>query len=619
MKHAHNSIRTTLRLIRRRHALVLGVGIGFGIIFYALGVVRVVAYANERVVVRYAAEQRYNKPVRIDFSRHVLGNLRYSLQEPVRGKWRAIRTLKTVSALEFIPDKPLIPGSQLHVKFENIQPVVDILSGTADSQVVTITVEHAPAVANIAPSLDSVSVAPETTLSLTLVSPNRHLRDLRLGEGIPVESKVPTSVDDMTFTWKPSRPLAQGAQYEAPVLDLKRDSEKTIATFRFKTVAEPQVASSHQGYLYSGQTLSLNFDTDMEQSDAIVRFGLLGKGSWKSPREYVFSPQSIELGKTYEYRVIAGARSVAGGRVTVDRVFYAQTPGQLYVAAASPTGTRVALNAPVRFSFDQPVSHDAAQAGFSISPRTEGTFSWSGNTMIFTPVGQSYQTTYNVSFAGGVPSVHGLSSRSFSHTYATIYQTTKLGVPYFAQIHSLSCEEASLRMALAYRGIAVSDDDVLARVGYNPQPRDVLTNTWQDPYREFVGNVDGKIGVTGWGVYAPPIASASQSFGRNAQAIVGGVSAAQIAGIILDGNPVVLWGVSGTSAVEDSWNTATSGVVRAPKNAHVRTVYGVDGTRDNPIGFYVHDPIRRMGSFYWTTAQLQANSRAGGGQAVIVY
>ncbi|QQS19254.1 hypothetical protein IPL68_04840 [Candidatus Saccharibacteria bacterium] len=76
--------------------------------------------------------------------------------------------------------------------------------------------------------------------------------------------------------------------------------------------------------------------------------------------------------------------------------------------------------------------------------------------------------------------------------------------------------------------------------------------------------------------------------------------------------------MSGWAAKEDSWNTATSGVVRAPRNEHVRVVYGVEGRADAPLGFYIYDPLGTSSGLYWTVAQLQTNSAAGGGHAVIV-
>jgi hypothetical protein len=71
------------------------------------------------------------------------------------------------------------------------------------------------------------------------------------------------------------------------------------------------------------------------------------------------------------------------------------------------------------------------------------------------------------------------------------------------------------------------------------------------------------------------------------------------------------------SAVDDSWNTTTSGVVHAAKNQHVRVAYGVEGSPDAPVGFYLMDPIR--GSVYISAGALQASILGGGNQVLIVY
>src|ERR1019366_5677189 len=116
----------------------------------------------------------------------------------------------------------------------------------------------------------------------------------------------------------------------------------------------------------------------------------------------------------------------------------------------------------VSFTFDQPVDHASAQSAFGLSPTTSGSFSWSANTMTFHPDGLEYQTGYTATVGPGVMSTYGLpSTRSFSDSFNTTYQIIKLGVSYYHQAFSLSCEETSLRMALAYRGINVSDYDIL--------------------------------------------------------------------------------------------------------------------------------------------------------------
>ena len=143
-------------------------------------------------------------------------------------------------------------------------------------------------------------------------------------------------------------------------------------------------------------------------------------------------------------------------------MFNVSPPKNVYVVSSSPKGNNVAIGSAISFTFDQPVDHNSAQDLFSLSPKINGSFSWSGNTMTYHPADLDFQTAYSANIAPGVKSVYGLPSiRNFTNSFSTTYRVIKLGVPYFRQAYALSCEEASLRMALAYRGINVSDLAIL--------------------------------------------------------------------------------------------------------------------------------------------------------------
>jgi uncharacterized protein YvpB len=172
-------------------------------------------------------------------------------------------------------------------------------------------------------------------------------------------------------------------------------------------------------------------------------------------------------------------------------------------------------------------------------------------------------------------------------------------------------------MLLAYRGIYVTDYDILQRIGYTPRARDQSTNSWENPNVQFVGYLDTFSWSQGYGVHAGPVAAAAVSYGRSATASFG-VSAAFISASIHAGDPVEFWGHIGPPQA-DSWNTP-SGVVATTTSMHARVVYGVMGSAAAPTAFYIHDP--GLGnSFVWSPAQLMANMNAVPGvsnQAVVV-
>jgi uncharacterized protein YvpB len=600
------------RLRRAVAALVVALSLG-AISSFAM----LIKYGNQAVEMRHAVTQPYDAPVVIRFSRPVQKGITYKWAEPVEGTWETKKSLGGISQIIFTPQKDLAPGSRLVLQVASIAPALDILSDTKQIQSLVVNVESAAKLKSISPAQDAKDVGITSEVRVTLTARNRQLRKLCLEGDVPVKKPcLPDSNDDKTFMWALERPLDQTRKYTVTVVDRNQPADKKVLkTITFETVHEPQVTAPFAGYLHPGDTLELGFDQDM-QTSADITFTMPGNGNWASPRRYVFKAGAVTPGQTYTYKVAAGAKSVAGGFIATDKIYTAATPGPIRVVAARPGGAKVPLDSSISFTFDQPVDRASAESAFSISPQVAGVFSWAGNTMTFKPNGLGYQTGYTASLAAGIKPVFGLPSTGFSLQFVTIYETKRLDVPYYRQAHSLSCEAASLRMALGYYGVGTSDDEILGRIGYAPQARDTATNTWQDPYQMFVGNVDGRIGVDGWGVYAGPVAAAARSFGRGAMAI-SGVSAEKVAAEIYAGHPVVLWGISGSRPVMDSWNTTTSGVVSVPRNAHVRTVYGVDGTADNPVGFYINDPI--SGRIYMSAGQMRANSAGNAGNAVIVY
>ena len=79
----------------------------------------------------------------------------------------------------------------------------------------------------------------------------------------------------------------------------------------------------------------------------------------------------------------------------------------------------------IRISFSEPVDHSVAEAAFTIEPSTEGTLSWQGNDVIFTPV-HSLQadTTYAVRIgAVGIKDRAGnIASQDFMVAFRTALQ-----------------------------------------------------------------------------------------------------------------------------------------------------------------------------------------------------
>jgi uncharacterized protein YvpB len=160
-----------------------------------------------------------------------------------------------------------------------------------------------------------------------------------------------------------------------------------------------------------------------------------------------------------------------------------------------------------------------------------------------------------------------------------------IAAPLYAQQHSLSCEAAALRIALAAKGIDVSENWILGTMGADTRAAVYNGNGvvhWGDPYATFVGNVNGSEPTyTGYGVYPPPIAFAAGRAGASATGLIG-VDPQTLYQQVANGNPVVVWVVNhlGTTTLK-TWTAWDGRTVPYSVGEHAMTLLGVnydDGT-----------------------------------------
>lgn len=159
-----------------------------------------------------------------------------------------------------------------------------------------------------------------------------------------------------------------------------------------------------------------------------------------------------------------------------------------------------------------------------------------------------------------------------------------LNVPSYRQTFELSCESAALRMALAYEGIATTDDAVLDIVGADLRPAAWVNGAlhWGDPYVSFVGNVRGsELALTGYGMYYPTVVKAATQLGGHVLAQGEGITPTQVYEAILAGHPVVTWVTYQWVVLRRQDYLAFDGrtIPYAGPGEHAVTVVGVDPTR----------------------------------------
>ncbi|HEY9731616.1 MAG TPA: C39 family peptidase [Drouetiella sp.] len=194
-------------------------------------------------------------------------------------------------------------------------------------------------------------------------------------------------------------------------------------------------------------------------------------------------------------------------------------------------------------------------------------------------------------------------------------RVVKLPVPYAHQEHSLSCEVACLKMALNYQGAHVSEHDLIKLLPFDATGQKDEGRTWGDPNTGFVGDIDGQMGVTGYGVYWEPIAAVGRHW-RKTEILEGGTEK-DIAANLAANRPVIVWGYSGESGKPIEWKTPLGKKVSAVRGEHARVVTGFAGDPQNPEVFLISDPY--FGELLWSKDELEKNWHSLGDHGVVVY
>jgi uncharacterized protein YvpB len=195
-----------------------------------------------------------------------------------------------------------------------------------------------------------------------------------------------------------------------------------------------------------------------------------------------------------------------------------------------------------------------------------------------------------------------------------IKPAVKLAVTYHRQEHTLSCEVASLLMALNFKGATVTEEKLIQQLPISdPGPRN-NGNIWGDPNLGFVGNINGVMPNTGYGVYEKPIYDLAVKY-RPAK-IITGATVSDLITELTNNNPVVVWGVIGKGK-DISWKTPEGQVINAKLDEHARTLIGFTGQSDNPQLMILLDPI--YGEIRMKVADFLKNWEVLDKRAVVIY
>ncbi len=306
------------------------------------------------------------------------------------------------------------------------------------------------------------------------------------------------------------------------------------------------------------------------------------------------------------------------------------------ISKSNLKGDEINLTDPIYLQFDRPVSRRSMEK--SITPDVPGTWVFEDpvylthlyRKVVFYPQdGFQANTTYTVKIVGientirkskpyevqfsfKTQNAQALTASNSVAAVAPKPQTFKLPVPAYLQQHTLSCEVSSLRMALAYKGISKTEEDLMAQVGVDNTPH--IDGTWGDPYEHFVGNVDGNQMRDGYGVYWGPIERVARNYGK-AEAFQGG-NIEKLTKAISAGNPVIIW-VYSSSGRPTHWKTSGGKDIFAVAGEHTVVAVGFVGSASNPTQIIVNDSL--VGQVYWSRSQFDHKWATFNQAGVIIY
>lgn len=570
-------------------------------------------------------EISFNKPVGRD-------KVSATISPQVSGEWRfegQIWGSHLFTKMAFYPDDFLTPNEEYSIKIENISSVArEYLN---NNYLFSFKSQSLPKikVASIADGQKDVRI--DLPIIVELDEPNENVVDYDFILNPEADFKKIFSETQNQFVLELRAPLRQATDYTMTVrriligADFNKNAEiKDDFSIKFTTKGPPGVKSyspTGNHVFVDTNEFGVIFDQGLNHAELTRNVTttpvVSGKWGWdESNNKLTFSAtEKLKYATKYTIHINKGIHGTDSSFLSEDINLSFGTIGNASIVSTVPkNGSSGVTPGKIELTFDQEVDQASAEAAFYIEPAVVGTFSWNKNTISFAPSGLSNDQNYKFGFASGVKSIHGLPSVvSFEYKFLTKSSETILNVPLDYQDKSLSCEAASLKMALRYKGANVSENDIMNIIGFDPTIRN--GGIWGDPHSAFVGDINGHQNTTGYGVYWEPIARAANNW-RSAVAFTGW-TAEKAAEQIAEGNPIVIWGVTGRSIARDDWQTPSGKNILAWHGEHARTLIGFKGSVSNPTHFIINDPI--SGRLTWTKSQFESDWASFGNAGVVVY
>ncbi len=470
---------------------------------------------------QYAFGWPVSRTIDFTISPHVDGEVVYS--NPMVGD----RLVRTVA---FVPDHSWQPDTTYSVTLGNVKSATSTLQNASTFHF-TFTTASAPHFVRTDPAL-TTTLNTDASWVVTFDQPIGPTTDVSFTLDPPLPIQVTPSSDRTAFTVRPTQLLPQGHNVKLTVAVALQDltlttgqvftahDPTTVFTGSWSVREPPGLASVTPAgtgvALVTPVTLAFAEAVDLSQVQTSVQLTPATTGTWKrvDDQHFEFTHDAFAQATTYTLTITHGLQTKSGGHFETDEQLQFRTVEPIALSSSVPanSGSGIGVGQVLHFTFNQSLGANAVAQYASIAPSLPGAWAQSGNTATFTPTASMpHSTSYTVTFRSGIPSATGLPATTDQVVhFTTEAAVSRLAVPFHRQEHRLSCEAAALYMALQYRGVSVTENQIISRVGFDPTPK--KNGVWGDPNVAFVGDINGSQPGTGYGVYAAPIAKVAAAY-----------------------------------------------------------------------------------------------------------
>jgi uncharacterized protein YvpB len=414
----------------------------------------------------------------------------------------------------------------------------------------------------------------------------------------PAADMVITKTDSKTILISPGEPLRQSTSYtmkinHTPTM-VDRVTGETVKKFEPNTKMNVYFTTVRAAFVSTftpegtgvnpADDLRITFEESMDKAEVFKHITITPaadlRPSWgDDDKTLTLSHGTLAKDTDFTVTFTAGLSTAKGGTLEKDAAFHFRTAGRLTLTDVSPAknATNVFADSTIRMTFDQDIPVSIADH-LVIHPDVPGKTTVSGSALEFTPAKPlPYETRYSVTLTAGAVSMYGLPTPADeTFTFTTAPNQITLPVPYYKQQTLFTCNIAAARMLLAYRGINVTESDLINAIGLGGK------RGTGNPYKGYVDD---------YGTYWDAVVRGVSSY-RPTRLITSG-KLSDIIAEIKKGNPVMTWGQNGWSDPHDiSWTSMDGTFIKAINGMHSAVVRGYSGQDANPTQIFLNDPWR---------------------------